>query len=78
MICEHCGKKGAMLRRSTQLFQSGKLSYLVENVPVVSCRTCRESYVTARTALELERIHLHWRRLARKKLVPVARFGGAA
>jgi YgiT-type zinc finger domain-containing protein len=78
MICDICGKKSAHLRRSTQVFGRGKSSYLVENVPVLDCQSCGESYVTAKTAKELERIHQHWRELAVKRLVPVAKFGGAA
>jgi YgiT-type zinc finger domain-containing protein len=78
MICEICGKKGARLRRTMQVFGTGKSSYLVENVPVVDCGACCESYVTAKTAKELERIHQHWRELAVKRVVPVAKFGGAA
>jgi YgiT-type zinc finger domain-containing protein len=78
MNCHVCGKNRARLVRSTQLFGTDKDSYLVENVPVVACDGCGESYVTARTAKELERIHRQRKSLTVKRTLPVARFGGAA
>ena len=78
MICDICGKKGAHLRRVTHLFGRGRHSYLVENVPEVSCPECGETYLTAKTLKQLERIRQHWRKLAVKRLVPVAKFEGAA
>jgi YgiT-type zinc finger domain-containing protein len=78
MICDICGRKGAQLLRTTHVFGRGRRAYLVESVPEVSCRACGESYMTARTLKELERIRQHWRKLAVRGLVPVAKFGGAA
>jgi len=78
MICDNCGKKGARHRLTTHVYGRGRSSYLVENVPVVICRACGESYLTAKTLKELDRIHQHWRKLAVLRLVPVAKFGGAA
>ena len=78
MICALCGKRKARLHRTTQVFGRGRRSYLVENIPEVSCRACGESYLTAKTLKELERIRQDWRKLAVKRLVPVAKFGGAA
>jgi len=51
---------------------------LIENVPVISCSSCRESYVTAATLHEIERIRQHWRELAVGKTVQVAKFKKAA
>lgn len=45
---------------------------------MVTCANCGDSYFTAETLKELERIRLHWRELALDKKVPVARYGGAA
>jgi len=78
MNCDICGKKAARLRRSTQVYGRGRSSYLIENVPVVSCRACGESYLTASTLKEIDRIRQRWRKLTVKRLVPVAKFGGAA
>lgn len=78
MVCDVCGKRGAKIRRVTRSFGKGKTAFLIEAVPVVSCPRCGESYLTAKTLREIERIRLHRRRLTERRLVPVARFGGAA
>lgn len=51
---------------------------MIESVPVVTCPTCGESYLTAETLKEIERIRMHWRELSVDKKVPVTKFGGAA
>jgi len=78
MICDNCGKKSARVRRMTRMYGSGRSAYLIEGVPVVSCARCGESYLTSKTLKKLELIHQHWHKLAVKRLVPVAKFGGAA
>ena len=47
---------------------------VIENVPVVSCASCGESYMTAETLHEIERIKLHRRSMAKSRRVPVATF----
>jgi YgiT-type zinc finger domain-containing protein len=78
MICDNCGKRSARIRRVTRVYGKGRSAYLIEGVPVVSCGACGECYLTAKTLEKLERIHQRWRKLAVKRLVPVASFGGAA
>ena len=78
MLCDVCGKKGARIRRMTRSLGKGKTTLLIEGVPVVSCPHCGESYLTAATLHEIERIRLHRRHLAEDRLVPVAKFDGAA
>jgi YgiT-type zinc finger domain-containing protein len=78
MICANCGKKSARVRRVTRVYGNGRAAYLVEGVPVVSCRACGGCYLTARTLEKLERIHRKRRELVAKRLIPVASFGGAA
>ena len=78
MVCDVCGKKGARIRRVTRSFGKGKAAFLIEAVPIVSCPHCGERYLTASTLREIERIRLHRRQLARNRVVPVAKFGGAA
>jgi YgiT-type zinc finger domain-containing protein len=78
MICDVCGKKGARVRRVTRTLGRGSSTFMIENVPLVTCPACGESYFTAETLQEIERIRLHWRQLTVKKKIPVARFGGAA
>ena len=78
MVCDVCGQKGARIRRMTRSFGKGKTTFLIEAVPVVSCPRCGESYLTPSTLREIERIRLHRRQLTEDRVVPVARFGGAA
>ena len=78
MICDICGQKGAKVRRGTRSFGRGWSAFLIEGVPVVKCPSCGESYLTAETLKELERIRIHWRQLSVNKKIPVATFGGVA
>ncbi|MBK8270777.1 MAG: type II toxin-antitoxin system MqsA family antitoxin [Planctomycetes bacterium] len=78
MVCDICGNKKARVRRITRSFGRGRSTFLIENVPVVSCPSCGESYLTAATLKEIERIRLHWRELAVETNIPLAKFEGAA
>jgi YgiT-type zinc finger domain-containing protein len=74
MICEICGKEGARVRRVARTYGKGKDILVIENVPVVTCPHCGESYLEAETLHEIERIKLHKRGFAVKRSVPVANF----
>ena len=76
--CDVCGKTGARVRRVTRTYGAGKTEFLIRRVPVVRCPHCGETYLTAETLRELERIKLHRRQLAVEQPVRVAQFGGAA
>ena len=56
MICDICGKQGARVRRTTRTFGSGRSAFLIEGVPLVRCPNCGESYFTADTLKEIERV----------------------
>ena len=73
-LCEICGKPGARIRRITDTTGKGRNLLVIENVPLVTCLHCGESYFTAETLHELERIRLHRKSLAIERPVPVARF----
>ena len=73
-MCDNCGKKGVILRSVTRSYGKGNSQLLIECVPVVSCPHCGESYMTAETAREVERIKLHRKSLALNRNVPVAAF----
>jgi len=77
MVCEICGKKGAQVRRVARTYGKGKNPLVIEEVSVVSCPHCGESYLEARTLHELECIRIHRRRLAVKQPIPVAKFSGS-
>ena len=58
MVCDICGREGARIRRVTRTYGKGKDLLVIENIPVVSCPHCGESYLTAETLHKIERIKL--------------------
>lgn len=74
MRCDICGKGGARIQRVTRAYGRGGRELLIRNVPVVTCPRCGESYLTAETLHEIERIKLHRRSLAERRQVEVAEF----
>jgi len=75
MICEICGKKGARERRVTRSYGRGGNLLVIERVPVITCPHCGESYLTAVTLHELDRIKRDRKELAATRSVAVANFG---
>ena len=74
LVCDICGKVGARLRYVSRSYGKGKDLLVIENVPVISCPYCGESYLTAETLHELERIKLHRKSFAVERPVAVAEF----
>jgi YgiT-type zinc finger domain-containing protein len=74
MVCDICGKEGARIRRVAKTYGKGKDILVIENVPVVTCPHCGESYLEAETLHEIERIKLHKKSFAIIREVPVAKF----
>ena len=74
MRCDVCGKGGAQIQRVTRAYGRVGRELLIRNVPVVTCPQCGESYLTAETLYEIERIKLHRRALAARKQIEVAEF----
>ncbi len=74
MICDICGKRGAKVRHVSRSFGKGTDLLVIENVPVVSCPHCGESYLTAETLHEIERIKLHRKTMTESRRVAVAEF----
>lgn len=77
MTCDNCGKVGVRLRHVSRIYGKGKEMLLIEAVPVVDCPSCGESYLTAETMHELERIKLHRRSFAVPRPIQVAAFSAA-
>ncbi len=78
MVCDCCGKRAARIRHTTRSYGKGAQLLVIENVPVVSCPHCGESYLTAETLHEIERIKLHRRSIAKRKTVSVVTFAQAS
>jgi YgiT-type zinc finger domain-containing protein len=74
MICDICGKEGARIRRVARSYGKGENLLVIEHVPVVSCPHCGESYLTAETLHEIERIKLHRKSFAVPRNIAVAVF----
>lgn len=74
LICDVCGLKGARVRKVTEAHGKGKNLLIIENIPMISCSKCGESYFTADTLHEIERIKLHRKDFASERPVPVASF----
>lgn len=74
MTCDSCGKRGAQVRRISRSYGKGADLFVIENVPIVRCPHCGESYLSADTLHEIERIKLHRRALAEERRVSVATF----
>jgi YgiT-type zinc finger domain-containing protein len=74
MICDICGKDSAQLRKVTETYGKDKNILIIENVPMIHCSNCGESYFTAETLHEIERIKLHRKILAIKRPVKIASF----
>jgi len=74
MVCDICAREGARIRRVARTYGKGKNLLVIENIPVVSCLHCGESYLTAETLHEIERLKLHRRSLAVKRPVEVVSF----
>lgn len=74
MICEICGKEGARTRKATRTYGKGKNRFVIENIPIVTCPHCGESYLEAETLHEIERIKLHKRSLTTIREIPIAQF----
>jgi YgiT-type zinc finger domain-containing protein len=73
-VCDICGKRGARSRRVSRSYGKGENLLVIENVPVVNCPHCGETYLTAETLHEIERIKLHRQSFASKRRVAVADF----
>ena len=74
MVCGICGKKGARARRVTRTYGKGEDLLVIRNIPARSCPNCGESYFTAQTLREVERIRVHREHFAVKRPVEVADF----
>jgi YgiT-type zinc finger domain-containing protein len=74
MRCNLCGAAGVRVRRVSRSYGRGDDLLVIENIPIVSCPTCGESYLTAETLHEIERLKLHRHSLAVGRTVEVVSF----
>ena len=74
MVCDYCGKKGAVTKHVTRTFGKGSAILVIENVPMISCPHCGQSYFTADTLQELERLKLHKKKVPVRRVAPVIKY----
>ena len=74
MLCDICGTDGVQQRQVSRSYGEREQLLVVENVPVVSCPNCGESYLTSATLRELETIKQQRRVRAQERPVAVAEF----
>jgi YgiT-type zinc finger domain-containing protein len=66
------------LKYVTRSFGKGADLLVIERIPMWSCSSCGESYFTAHTMHEIERIKALRKSVAKSRSVPVAQFEAAA
>ena len=74
LTCDICGAREARIRHVSRSFGAGKDLLVIEGIPLIACSSCGESYFTAETLHEIERIKLHREGFAETRRVFVARF----
>lgn len=72
--CDNCGKIGVRVIHVSRSYGKGVGLLVIENVPVMSCPHCGESYLTAATLREIDSIKRNRSTVASKREVPVAAF----
>ncbi|MBW4476129.1 MAG: type II toxin-antitoxin system MqsA family antitoxin [Tolypothrix brevis GSE-NOS-MK-07-07A] len=75
MMCDICGNEGVRIRRISRSYGKGEDLLVIENIPVVTCPHCGESYLSAATLHEIDRIKRNRQSLAVERPVEVASFG---
>ena len=65
--CDNCGEQEAQIRQISRSYGSGQDLLVIEGIPLISCSNRGESYFTAETLHEVERIKLHRKRIRRDK-----------
>ena len=71
MTCDICGHEGAKTRYVSRSYGKGEDLVVIDRIPVVVCPNCGETYMTADTMHEVQRLKLHRRSVKALRLVPV-------
>lgn len=74
MICDVCGQGNARIRYLSRSYGKGDTLLVIENVPVISCLDCGESYLTAQTLHHIDQIKRDRKALTVERPVEVATF----
>ncbi|MCU0567136.1 MAG: type II toxin-antitoxin system MqsA family antitoxin [Oculatellaceae cyanobacterium Prado106] len=74
ILCDICGQTHAKLRHVSRAYGKGDDLLIIENIPMISCPDCGESYFTADTLHEIDRIKANRQSLTVEQSVEVASF----
>jgi len=74
MKCDVCGEERGTVKLVTRSFGKKADLLIIEDIPVIACAACGESYMTAETLHEIERIKMHRHGFAVKRPVEVTVF----
>jgi len=70
--CDICGQEGITLRHISRSYGKGDNLLVIENIPILTCPHCGESYLTAQTLHKINNIKKHRQTLAIQKTIEVA------
>lgn len=74
LVCDICAVKAARVVMRPQVLGRGVRMMLVDNVPVIACKNCGESYMTSTTMHKLDDIRLRQKVKTTVREVAVAEF----
>jgi YgiT-type zinc finger domain-containing protein len=73
-LCAYCGSPAVQLKRVTRSFGKASSLLVIEAIPMWSCPSCGESYFSAQTLHEVDRIKALRKSVAVSRQVKVAAF----
>lgn len=73
-LCAYCGSPSVQIKRVTRSFGKDASLLVIEAIPMWCCPSCGESYFSAETLHEVERIKASRKSIAVSRPVPVAAF----
>ncbi|MDP1610722.1 MAG: type II toxin-antitoxin system MqsA family antitoxin [Sulfuritalea sp.] len=77
-LCAHCGSSAVQIKYVTRSFGKAAALLVIEAIPMYACPDCGESYFSAQTLHEIERIKALRKSVAVSRSIPVAAFQPAA
>jgi YgiT-type zinc finger domain-containing protein len=72
--CAYCGSTEVQIKYVTRSFGKASSLLVIEAIPMYSCPSCGESYFSAHTMHEIERIKALRKSIAVSRPIPVAAF----
>ncbi len=74
MKCDLCGSDQAKIRYISRSYGNNEELFIIENIPLISCPECGESYFTAQTLHQIETIKQRKKSVSVIRSIPVATF----